>query len=172
MQWYTSVRTLLLLHSLTFFNVCTMFTLLYLCICPICGKISAGTQDYLKFIVPIIILIIILLIKIVPILCRCVNMCWRNGLLLYFLRGPQIENAQGQGEGQGMHEKYGRPVTKRAPHVPRLTQTGFPPIREIRENFEDYFQPGKSRKNRGFSAKIRKTIFKSGNFCQNQFQTF
>ena len=32
---------------------------------------------------------------------------------------------------------------------------GFPPIREFRENFEDFFQSGKSGKTRGFSAQIR-----------------
>ena len=42
--------------------------------------------------------------------------------------------------------------------------TGFPPIREIRENLKDFSQSGKSGKNRGFSAKIREKIFKSGNF--------
>ena len=53
--------------------------------------------------------------------------------------------------------------------------SGFPPIREIREfreNFEVFFQSGKSGKNRGFSAKIREKIFKSGNFFPNHFQTF
>lgn len=43
--------------------------------------------------------------------------------------------------------------------------TGFPPIRENREKFENFFQSGKSRKNRGVSAKIREIIReKSGNF--------
>ena len=45
---------------------------------------------------------------------------------------------------------------------------GFPPIREFRENFEDFFQSGKSGKN-GFSAKIREKNFKSGNFFPNHF---
>ena len=51
-------------------------------------------------------------------------------------------------------------------------RAGFPPIREFRENFEDFFQSGKSEKNRGFSAKIREKILKSGNFLQNHFQPF
>ena len=33
--------------------------------------------------------------------------------------------------------------------------TGFPPVREIRGIFENFFHSGKSGKNRGFSAKIR-----------------
>ena len=37
--------------------------------------------------------------------------------------------------------------------------TGFPPIREIGENFEDFFQSGKSGKN-GVSAKIRELFSK------------
>ena len=49
------------------------------------------------------------------------------------------------------------------------TLTGFPPIREFRENFEDFFQSGKSGKKRGFSAKIREKIFKSGNFFSKPF---
>ena len=36
-----------------------------------------------------------------------------------------------------------------------MSDSGFPPIREIRENFKDFFQSGKSGKNRGFSDKIR-----------------
>ena len=51
-------------------------------------------------------------------------------------------------------------------------QSGFPPIREIREfreNFEDFFQSGKSGENRGFSAKIREKNFKSGNFFSKPF---
>ena len=47
---------------------------------------------------------------------------------------------------------------------------GFPPIREIRENrenFENFFQSRKSGKNRGFSAKIREKIFKSGKFSNS-----
>ena len=47
--------------------------------------------------------------------------------------------------------------------------TGFPPIREFRENFEDFFQSGKSGKNGGFSAKIREKNFKSGNFFSKPF---
>ena len=47
--------------------------------------------------------------------------------------------------------------------------SGFPPIREFRENFEDFFQSGKSGKNRGFSAKIRGKNFKSGNFFSKPF---
>ena len=39
--------------------------------------------------------------------------------------------------------------------------TGLP---AVRENFEDFFQSGKSGKNEGFSAKIRGKIFKAGNF--------
>ena len=51
-----------------------------------------------------------------------------------------------------------------------MTQyTGFPPIREIREHFEDFFQSGKSGKNRGFSAKIREKNFKSGNSFSKPF---
>ena len=46
---------------------------------------------------------------------------------------------------------------------------GFPLIKEIREIFEDFFQSGKSGKNRGFSAKIREKIFKSGNFFSKPF---
>ena len=43
--------------------------------------------------------------------------------------------------------------------------SGFPPIREFRENFEDFFQSGKSGKTGGgVSAKIREKILKSGNF--------
>ena len=41
-----------------------------------------------------------------------------------------------------------------------IANTGFPPIREIREfreNFEDFFQSGK---NRGFLAKIRELFSK------------
>ena len=38
---------------------------------------------------------------------------------------------------------------------------GFPPIREFRENFEDFFQSEKSGENRGFSAKIRELFFKT-----------
>ena len=49
---------------------------------------------------------------------------------------------------------------------------GFPPIREISENFEDFFQSGKSGKNRGFSAKIRGKISNQGTFSPNHFQTF
>ena len=52
-----------------------------------------------------------------------------------------------------------------------MINSGFPPIREFRENFEDFFQSGKSGKNKGFSAKIREKNFKSGNFFQNHFQT-
>ena len=47
--------------------------------------------------------------------------------------------------------------------------TGFPPIREFRENFEDFFQSGKSGKKEGFSAKIREKNFKSGNFFSKPF---
>ena len=49
---------------------------------------------------------------------------------------------------------------------------GFPPIREfreIRENLEDFFQSGKSGKNRGFSVKIREIFFKLGNFFSKPF---
>ena len=56
-----------------------------------------------------------------------------------------------------------------------MQKAGFPPIREIREfweNFEDFFQSEKSGKNRRLSAEIREKIFKSGNFFQNRFQTF
>ena len=60
--------------------------------------------------------------------------------------------------------------------------TGIPLIREIRENFEDFFQSGKSGKNRGFSAKIReekfqirelffKTFFKPFNLRKMLFKT-
>ena len=42
-----------------------------------------------------------------------------------------------------------------------VKKTGFPLIREFRENFEDFFQSGKSGKNRGFSAKIREKNLKS-----------
>ena len=51
----------------------------------------------------------------------------------------------------------------------RMGNAGFPPIREFRENFEDFFQSGKSGKNRGFSAKIRGKNFKSGNFFPKPF---
>ena len=54
----------------------------------------------------------------------------------------------------------------------KILCAGFPSIREIRENFEDFFQSGKSGKNRGFSAKIREKNFRSGNFFPNHFQTF
>ena len=37
-------------------------------------------------------------------------------------------------------------------------KTGFPPIREFRENFEDFFQSGKSGKIKGFSAKSGKNF--------------
>ena len=43
----------------------------------------------------------------------------------------------------------------------KFKNTGFPPIREFRENFEDFFQSGKSGKNRGFSAKIRELFFQT-----------
>ena len=49
---------------------------------------------------------------------------------------------------------------------------GFPLIREIRENFEDFFQSGKSGKTGGFNPKSGEKMFKSGNFFQNLFQTF
>ena len=49
---------------------------------------------------------------------------------------------------------------------------GFPPIREFRENFEDFFQSGKSGKNRGFSAKIREKISNQGTFFQTIFKPF
>ena len=38
--------------------------------------------------------------------------------------------------------------------------------------FEDFFQSGKSGKNRGFSAKLRKKNLKSGNFFSKPFQPF
>ena len=47
--------------------------------------------------------------------------------------------------------------------------TGFPLIREIRENgeiFEDFFQSGKSGKNREFSAKIREKTSNQGTFSK------
>ena len=54
--------------------------------------------------------------------------------------------------------------------------SGFPPIRE---NFEDFFQSGKSGKNRLFSAKIRELFlqtifkpFKSINLEVNVFKDF
>ena len=53
-----------------------------------------------------------------------------------------------------------------------LLKSGFPPIREFRENFEDFFQSGKSGKNLGFSAKIREKISNQGTFFPNHFQTF
>ena len=43
--------------------------------------------------------------------------------------------------------------------------SGFPPIREFREIFEDFFQSGKSGKN-GF---FREKNFKSGNFFSKPF---
>ena len=50
---------------------------------------------------------------------------------------------------------------------------GFPPIREFRENFEDFFQSGKSGKNRGFSAKIREKKFQIRElFSQTIFTPF
>ena len=50
-----------------------------------------------------------------------------------------------------------------------LVRAGFPPIREI---FEDFFQSGKSGKNWGFSAKSRKKFSHQGTSFQNHFQTF
>ena len=41
-------------------------------------------------------------------------------------------------------------------------KAGFPPIREIREKFEDFFQSGKSGKNRGFLPSIREKYSQSG----------
>ena len=50
--------------------------------------------------------------------------------------------------------------------------SGFPPIREFRENFEDFFQSGKSGENRGFSAKIREKIQIREFFFQTIFKLF
>ena len=46
-----------------------------------------------------------------------------------------------------------------------FTLTGFPPIREIRENFEDFFQSGKSGENGVFSQN-------QGTFFQTIVKTF
>ena len=54
-------------------------------------------------------------------------------------------------------------------HIKHIT--GFPPIREIEENFEDFSQSGKSGENGVFSQNQGKN-FKSGNFFPNHFQTF
>ena len=48
---------------------------------------------------------------------------------------------------------------------------GFPPIREIRENFEDIFQSGKSGKNGFFSQNQGKKI-QIRELFPNHFQTF
>ena len=64
------------------------------------------------------------------------------------------------------HMKVFHPVVRFCPvrgKSPCRSLSGFPPIREIREfrdNFEDFFQSGKSGKNRGFSAKIRELFSK------------
>ena len=42
--------------------------------------------------------------------------------------------------------------------------TGFPPIREIREKFVNFFQSGKSGKNRGFQAQSGKKFANQGIF--------
>ena len=55
-------------------------------------------------------------------------------------------------------------------HIKHIT--GFPPISEIRENFEDFSQSGKSGENRGFSAKIREKISNQGTFFQTIFKPF
>ena len=47
-----------------------------------------------------------------------------------------------------------------------VIKAGFPPIREFREIFEDFFESGKSGKNRRFSAKIRE---KSGSLFFKPF---
>ena len=47
---------------------------------------------------------------------------------------------------------------------------GFPPIREFRENFEDFFQSGKSGKNGGFQPKSGKKISNQGTFFQTIFK--
>ena len=39
-----------------------------------------------------------------------------------------------------------------------VCSSGFPPIREIRENFEDFFQSGKSGKTGDFQPKSEKKI--------------
>ena len=52
------------------------------------------------------------------------------------------------------------------------TYSGFPPIREFREIFEEFFQSGKSGKNQGFSAKIREKISNQGTFFQTIFKPF
>ena len=44
--------------------------------------------------------------------------------------------------------------------------TGFPPIREIREKFDNFFQSGKSGKNRGFQAQSGKKFANQGIFFQ------
>ena len=49
-------------------------------------------------------------------------------------------------------------------------QTGFPPIRENRENFEDFPVREIKEKQGGLSQNQGKK-FKSGNFFQNYFQT-
>ena len=53
-----------------------------------------------------------------------------------------------------------------------LYEAGFPLIREIRENFENFFQLGKSGKNRGFSPKSGEKCSNQGTFFQNHFQMF
>ena len=50
-----------------------------------------------------------------------------------------------------------------------LLQSGFPPIREFRENFEDFFQSGK---NRVFQPKSGKKIWNQGTFFQTIFKPF
>ena len=54
-------------------------------------------------------------------------------------------------------------------NVNQVASTGFPPIREIRENFENFFQSGKSGENTVFSAKIREKNFKSGKFFKSGY---
>ena len=50
-----------------------------------------------------------------------------------------------------------------------MNRPGFPPIREIRENFENFFQSGK---NSGFSAKIREKISNQGTFSKTILKPF
>ena len=56
-----------------------------------------------------------------------------------------------------------------------VTVAGFLPIREfreIRENFVDFFQSGKSGKNGVFSAKIREKFSNQGTFFKTIFKPF
>ena len=68
-----------------------------------------------------------------------------------------------------MHRKYFRLIL--ITHV-LLNFAGFPPIREFRGKFEDFFQSGKSGESSGFQPKSGKKISNQGTFFPNHFQTF